>query len=89
MLHISFCSDTLVHCNAFYLLFIYISGLLCYIYLFVQMVVVVRPNAGQICACETLVEEGHWAEIFILNQGALQKYLFSTRIRVLCKGIHI
>ena len=64
-------------------MFIYISGLLCYIYLFVQMLVVVWPNAGQICACETLVE-GHWAEIFILDQGALQRYLYSTR--VICKG---
>ena len=85
MLHISFCSDTLVHCDAFYLLFIYISGLLCYIYLFVQMVVVVRPNAGQICACETLVE-GQWAEIFILDQGALQRHSYLTR--KLCKSIH-
>ena len=71
MLHISFCSDALVHCDTVYLLFIYISGLLCHISLFVQMMVVVRPNAGQICACETLVE-GHWVEIFILDQGALQ-----------------
>ena len=86
----------LVHCDAFYLLFIYISGLLCYISLFVQMMVVVRPNAGQICACKTLVE-GHWAEIFILDQGALQRYSYSTRVqgalqrylhstRVICKG---